>query len=79
MADRCSYPCPMFTNVSDHFMKIFFRDENTSEQDHNLVIKVDEEILKEFEASEEGKHVHYVTHISALTQKRGSETNRKHG
>ncbi|KAJ1364126.1 hypothetical protein KIN20_024146 [Parelaphostrongylus tenuis] len=35
----CSYPCPMFTNVSDHFMKILCYDENTSEQEHNLVIK----------------------------------------
>ncbi|KAE9415206.1 hypothetical protein Angca_002733, partial [Angiostrongylus cantonensis] len=73
----CSYPCPMFVNLPDHFMKVLCRDENTPEQEHNKRVK---EIVNEFECSEDGKHVHYVTHIFTSTQKRMKfDTNRRRG
>ncbi|KJH46500.1 hypothetical protein DICVIV_07449 [Dictyocaulus viviparus] len=56
---QCSYPCPKFTNLPDHFMKVLSRDENTAEKEHNEKIK---EILDAFQSSEDGKNVHYVTH-----------------
>ncbi|CAJ0598144.1 unnamed protein product [Cylicocyclus nassatus] len=56
----CSYNRPMYTSISDHFMKVLSRGENEAEADYNKKI---ENIIEAFETSDIAKHVHYVTHV----------------
>nr|CDJ80755.1 unnamed protein product [Haemonchus contortus] len=60
----CGYPSPKFTSLPDHFIKVLSKDDDITEEEYTNRIK---HLVDSYEASEEGKLAHHMTHMFTVT------------